>query len=618
MLLIKRKKGSITVFLCIIMTAIILIGGVLADITRIKCATTVTEDVTVAVSRSLMSLYNQPLQKFYGILGLQVGDGAKKSIRELLEQNIKVEEGADIFNLQVENLDIQPKGSLSDNASMLRQITSHCADDMADEWISEKMEGFSILGDLYKNKDLIGSLLPSPAEGDAADFAKINDSIKESGALGKAVSGVAEQLLLNEYILRHFSCYTGGTNKASMQSDEAEYILTGFDDENARKVSVIALLTGTRFALNLGFFVTNPVMMQKALTYAIAAAGWSGIGVPFAEAAIIVTWSLAESAIDVQQLLSGNAVPLVKNNLTWVLSETGLIDAAKNEVLKRTQEAAGNVIDDSFDSVETIVTNAISNVEADIEGQLNQLIDKLAKPLESEIKELSGKTLEAAQNALNECFQEVENCVEGFNGDGIVFETLKMYAQDWVTEIKDRIETELENVISTPDKIIAKYKRLLVEKLSEPLSLLKEKFIAEIKNASKKGRDFLKGKLANLFSGFADKASGNTSGLSAANFKSGFITMRYKDYLRLYLLTVSESLKFQRVQKLIQNNIRAISNDNSFEFGSLSTGARLDLSLSTNYFLTPISIIPDSYKTQDGKRHLIHRTCSINYLTGGR
>jgi len=610
---LNAKRGSISVYLCIIMAAVILLCGVLGDLARIKSAGAVAEDVTVSVSRSLMSLYQKDLQRFYGIMGIEIRPEIKQAIQTLLLKNTKIDAGTDIFQLKVEGFQTKALETLGDDRFLKKQILSHSVDDLAQEWITEKIEGFNILGDLYKNRDLIGSILPDPAEEAAEDFAKINDSLKEGGALGNALSGIAEQCLLNEYLLNHFSNYTNTTNQGSVELDEAEYILTGNDHEGGRKATVIALLTGTRFALNIGYFVTSPVMMHKALVYATTVAGWSGIGIPIAQAAIIVTWSLAESVIDVEQLLDGKAVPLVKSPTTWVLSETGLIDAAKDVVMEHVQEAAEGVIDDTFDTVEEVVVKAVSDVQTTVEGQLNQLMDSLAAPLETGINDLSTKTLAEANELVNTCFLELSTQLDSFNGDGIIFETLKAYAQDWLFEIEDQIKQEVEDVIATPEKIIKKYKKLLVEKLTAPLTMVKEQLVSEIKEAGKKGRDALKSKLKTLLAG--DK-KGKAGSLVASTFKSGFLTMRYKDYLRLYFLTVPEHVKFERVRTIMERNVRAASNDASFSLDRLSCGMELKTSLSIPYFLTPSTLIPSRYKTADGKRHLIQRACKLFYVTG--
>ncbi len=611
---LQSNRGSISVYLCIIMASVILLCGVLADFTRIRSADVVAEDVTISVSRSLMSLYHRDLEKFYGIMGVQIRPEVKTAVNQLILKNIATEDGADLFRLKLDGFQIQQKESLGNSQYLKKAITSHCVDDLAKEWITDKIEGFQILGELYKNRGLIGDLLPDPAEEAKEDFAKINESLKESGDLGKAISGIAEQLLLNEYILNHFSCYTGSTNQAATTEDEAEYILTGFDTPGARKAAVIALLTGTRFALNIGYFVTSPVMMQKALVYATTVAGWSGIGIPIAQAAIIVTWSLAESVIDVEQLLSGKAVPLVKSPTTWVLSETGLIDAAKNIIVDRTLEAANSVVDDSFDKIEDVVVKAISDIEGKIKGELNLFVDKISEPLENQIKGLATVTLKEAEKAIDACFSELENTIMDFQGDGIIFDTLKAYAQDWLEDIKEQIKSEIQEMISKPEEMIKKYKRKLVDKLTEPMEKVKEKLISEIKEASKKGRDALKDKLSSLLSSGKNKTSNS---LTASTFKSGFITMRYKDYLRLYLLVVPENQKFGRVRDLIEANIRKKTNDSSFSLDEMACGVNLKLNLSIGYFLTPSKMIPSGYKTPDGSRHLLQKDYSTYYLTGG-
>ena len=412
---LKSKSGAVSVYLCIIMSAVILLGGVLVDVARIKGAQTITEDTTVSVTRSLMSFYNRDLEKYYGILGV----------------------------------DIKPE-------------------------------------------------------------------VKEA--------------------------------------------------------------------------------------------------IPVAQWAIILAWCVAESAIDVTQLLDGKSVPLVKSPTTWVLSESGLIDAAKYVVEERAKEAAKTIVDESFDEIEKVVNKAITDIEVSIDSQLNQLVNKLVEPLETNINNLSSMGLSEANKVVNSCFLGIQDEINSYNGDGIVFEALKTYAQSWLEEIQTKIITEVENAVSKPEMIISKYKKLLVQKIKEPLTLVKEQLIAEIKAASKQGRDALKSKISKIFA--SDSDSDSSGDLASKNYKSGFITMRYKDYLRLYLLVVPEKDKFIRIRKIIEENIQKKSGDTGFTINRLNTIVKADVQVATKYFLISPNLIPSQYKSGDNNRHLIKSTYEVAYLGG--
>lgn len=80
---IKKSEGAISIFLCIIMTALIVLSGLLVDGSRIRTGQTQIQEAVNAASGSALTGYNRILKDVYGLFALAHGD------EESLDQEIE-------------------------------------------------------------------------------------------------------------------------------------------------------------------------------------------------------------------------------------------------------------------------------------------------------------------------------------------------------------------------------------------------------------------------------------------------------------------------------------------------------------------------------------------------
>lgn len=171
-------------------------------------------------------------------------------------------------------------------------------------------------------------------------------------------NGASSQIMVNEYVLEQFqsaidtdmknvitqegidgqSLQEGieeeslqGGNEEELSQDglqyELEYILTGKDSDRENLKSVVNQLLFIRTGINYTFLQQSVTKRAEASALALTIASASAMPVlqPAIEQALLLGWAYGESVLDIRCLLEGKAVPLVKTDLNWQLSLTGLM-----------------------------------------------------------------------------------------------------------------------------------------------------------------------------------------------------------------------------------------------------------------------------------------------------
>lgn len=130
---------------------------------------------------------------------------------------------------------------------------------------------------------------------------------------------ILEKLIANQYILNHFDSYTDGRTEGLCY--QVEYILNGSEKDSLNLVSVARSLIQLRTALNLVKIFAEPEMQQAAELAALLLSTVFAIpeGKDVVKILIELVWAYAEGVQDVQDLLAGKCVPLLKETSQWHL-----------------------------------------------------------------------------------------------------------------------------------------------------------------------------------------------------------------------------------------------------------------------------------------------------------
>lgn len=150
------------------------------------------------------------------------------------------------------------------------------------------------------------------------------DDLGETEKINSALATV----LFGEYILKKMPNALESEQEEAPLNYQLEYILEGksSDIDNLEAVAEKILLI--REGINLAYLLTDSAKIAEAEVLATLIIGYLGnpILVEGLKYALLVSWSFAESVLDVRQLFSGESVPLIKNSQNWKLSLSNLTD----------------------------------------------------------------------------------------------------------------------------------------------------------------------------------------------------------------------------------------------------------------------------------------------------
>ncbi len=126
-----RLRGSITVFISIILAVLIAFCGMVVDLSRFRLGEKHARAAVQLSVQSALTQYNAPLKESYGIWALdQSEEEIEALIYELIENNLCVENKympgiVDLYGFNVEKVSVVPMFNITDEAVLEQQITDY-------------------------------------------------------------------------------------------------------------------------------------------------------------------------------------------------------------------------------------------------------------------------------------------------------------------------------------------------------------------------------------------------------------------------------------------------------------------------------------------------------------
>ncbi|HHU89760.1 MAG TPA: hypothetical protein GXZ22_01720, partial [Clostridiaceae bacterium] len=123
-----KPRGSITVFLCIVLAVLIPLSCVLVDITRYSLAKKQAKTALKTCAESVLAAYDRQLKEQYGLFAIYPRDieNMEKEIYELLSSNLNTESAvdgfSDLYEFKVLNIDAIPFYNYSEPFVLQQQV----------------------------------------------------------------------------------------------------------------------------------------------------------------------------------------------------------------------------------------------------------------------------------------------------------------------------------------------------------------------------------------------------------------------------------------------------------------------------------------------------------------
>lgn len=154
-----KVSGQITVFLAIVMMAVLMLAGLLVDIARINAGKTMVKRAADTAARSLLAEYGTRLKEGYGVFAFNEAETA--DLQDRFEENlacnlsIPLDEefykgSTDLFSFRIEKINVTPIYNLSENNVMKKQILEHMKYRAPEKMVEGFMEKLLAVRDVGK------------------------------------------------------------------------------------------------------------------------------------------------------------------------------------------------------------------------------------------------------------------------------------------------------------------------------------------------------------------------------------------------------------------------------------------------------------------------------------
>ncbi|MDD6920090.1 MAG: DUF5702 domain-containing protein [Eubacteriales bacterium] len=319
---LKSENGSTTVFIGIILVALMTVSISLIILTREKVYDGKVDSISSLSARSVLSKYNKPLLDHYGIMSLnKFPDDIEKEFKFYMGEN-----GIDIGNLTVDesnyllfNIDVFEK-EINDyyKNTLIKNLTDKSEDNgSASEDVS---------GNVLRNKTVI-AMLPSKDTYNVSDIDKASlvDMLK-SNNISRNDKFLLGKFTSNEYALAIFTNHLNKKRETSFFKNEIEYILTGkFNDEDNYK-SVRRKIFLAREIINAAEIIAIPELDAEVT----AMASLGGPFEPAVKATLVAVWATFETSNDLKILEHGGKIPIKKNKDSWATDIKSAVEGIDN------------------------------------------------------------------------------------------------------------------------------------------------------------------------------------------------------------------------------------------------------------------------------------------------
>ncbi|MDO4486781.1 MAG: DUF5702 domain-containing protein [Bacillota bacterium] len=321
----NSKKGSSSVFLMVILGALVSIALLLIYSVRDYSVASRADGVINLAGDSLMSEFDYYVQKEYGLFILSGSDSQlTRKLRSYVGYSLD-----DMEDVKVEDVNVSgSRFSVVNKELIEEQIIEHMKLTEAEGLLKAAVGGDKKEENMMEERSLRDGptvvSLPSgmvPGKKLTTLAAEIAESVTDAE---EAFREGTEKYLMNCYIMMYFNNRTRQNDAEHFFRNEAEYILAGelSDRKNEKRVEIA--LKAMRFPLNLAHIYSDSE--KNAATMAMAQMMTPGAGAAATQAALAATWAYAEADNDVELLMQGNKVPLIKDKTTWAIDLNSAVE----------------------------------------------------------------------------------------------------------------------------------------------------------------------------------------------------------------------------------------------------------------------------------------------------
>lgn len=375
-----NNKGQITVFLCLLLVSMLLIGLTAIEITKINMERAKVSEAAKGAMESLKADYNPDLFEDYHLLLLDrtfagAGEGAmEERVEEYLDYTLNYRDentfsindvavtgyiGISDNDCQVLKAQITEYMKLyseiymaealvdlisgntdpSDTASEIVETGQLETNENESDWegedpreVLEKSTGSGLLALVVPSGGT-----PSKDKVDTTDFPSKDKNLSDEGETGTLSFDDIQELEMNLntsnsdciaalqqeaygilYALECFDYYTCEKEYQHPLELEVEYLIGGKDNDYDNLAYVVNMIVLHRIAFNFAYLMTDQTKLAEVESIAIVLSLIPGVSYAVVKYLLLGCWAYAETLVEIKSLLSGNGIPYLKTGDTWL------------------------------------------------------------------------------------------------------------------------------------------------------------------------------------------------------------------------------------------------------------------------------------------------------------
>lgn len=282
----------------------------------------------------------------------------------------------------------------------IQQLLEHAESEDTDETIenpTNQLEAVRREGILKWVTEDVGALSDRCIVQDSLIMSRMEQGMVNQGNIDLEEISLAEELverfLFQEYLLRYMGHY-GQEDEDNALVYQIEYLIAGESSDLDNLRSVANRLCMLREVANTIYILSDETKCMEAelLATALSAVVQLPELMKLLKLAILLGWAYAESLYDVETLLSGGRVPLMKKEDTWHYSLQGALQATD----RGSKEETEGLSYEDYLRIFMALTN------------LNTLTGRAMNLVEADIRMTAGNS----SFRLDGCYDQVEVCIQ--------------------------------------------------------------------------------------------------------------------------------------------------------------------------------------------------------------
>ena len=386
-----NNKGKITVFLCLMVSVLLMLGTTMLRVVSVMNAKSKSVMCTRTAISNTQAGYNRYIFDHYHILlfdknGNGKGEGfVEQEIYDNLQKNLGDE--FDILDLQVTEYEMIYDNSCKSMKEQIADYVQYAAIEYGTDYIKEVTGGkdgtFSdfVFEQYYEPSEfepeeildteekedprgmtglltgdvLLAAVLPedltmsdysityedivSVRDGDFFsdifevnsnfdDFDSMKSDMKVFGTWSDSLAQAGANVAYAGAVFNN--ALEQDVNETAVLSCELEYLICGMQTDRLNLKGVVNRIIAMRMPVNYMFLLSDAKKRSLIIELAAAVSAFTFVPLPIMEHLIAGCWAYAESVAEVRHLLNGDKMPFAKTNANWITDLNNLSETIYN------------------------------------------------------------------------------------------------------------------------------------------------------------------------------------------------------------------------------------------------------------------------------------------------